>query len=253
MVRALLLSGGYGSRLGADTPKQYIEVEGKRVIAYSMETLLNSPLIDALYIVATVEWQSEIKTMISTMANGQKFVRFALPGENRQLSIYNGLLAMKEDAAACDSVLIHDAARPLLKESFIENMVEALKEHCGVLPVLALKDTVYMTDDKGRITSLLNRNMLKAGQAPEIFVYEKYLEANKRLLGNSGDPNEKPDIPDDGKLYMPIMSINGSTEPAILAGMDVVTIPGDEENFKITTKEDLDRFIGIISARRKSV
>ena len=72
--------------------------------------------------------------------------------------------------------------------------------------------------------SLLNRNEIYAGQAPELFRLGTYYEANKKLL------------PDQ------ILRINGSTEPAIIAGLDIVMIPGEESNFKITTKSDLERF-----------
>lgn len=75
----------------------------------------------------------------------------------------------------------------------------------------------------------MDRSTIYAGQAPEVFVLGRYYEANRRLL------------PDD------ILKINGSTEPAILAGMDIAMIPGDEGNFKITTKADLERFCKMIA------
>ncbi len=88
-----------------------------------------------------------------------------------------------------------------------------------------MKDTVYTSTNGKTITSLLDRSQIFAGQAPELFRLGIYLEANRRLL------------PDQ------ILRINGSTEPAVLAGMDIAMIPGDEGNFKITTKTDLERFL----------
>lgn len=87
-----------------------------------------------------------------------------------------------------------------------------------------MKDTVYYSDDGMHVDKLLKRSKVLAGQAPEAFRFGKYLEANRTLL-----PEQ-------------ILQINGSTEPAILAGMDIVTIPGDERNYKVTTQEDLKRF-----------
>ena len=132
---------------------------------------------------------------------------------------------MKGQANADDSVLIHDAARPKLKEALINNMINALMGYDGVLPVLPMKDTVYKVDETGRIAALLERKEIMAGQAPELFLYGKYLKANEKMI-------------EEGRMG----SINGSTEPAFLAGMDIVTIPGDEDNYKITTKKDLERF-----------
>lgn len=228
MAIALLLSGGTGTRLGTDIPKQYLIANNKMIIEYSIETLLASTHIKSLYIVASSQWQDDISAIIKAQNNNDKFKGFAEPGSTRQLSIYNGLLAMKAEADVDSnvSVLIHDAARPCLKSSTITEMVNALQGHDGVLPVLPMKDTVYMTDETGRISSLLERKLVVAGQAPELFLYNKYLKANEDLLLNMED----------------MLKINGSTEPAVLAGMDVVTIPGDEGNYKITTIEDLNRF-----------
>lgn len=87
-----------------------------------------------------------------------------------------------------------------------------------------MKDTVYYSDDGMHVSGLLQRSNVLAGQAPEVFRYGKYLEANQALLPEK------------------ILQVNGSTEPAVLAGMDIVTIPGDEKNYKVTTQEDLKCF-----------
>lgn len=220
---ALVLAGGTGTRLGADIPKQFIEVGGRMVIDYCLETLDTSDYIDEVWIVADSMWQEYIR-------KPRKFAGFALPGKNRQLSIYNGLkvieTSMQETVDI--NVLIHDAARPLLSRELIAGCVKAVSGHDGVLPVLPMKDTVYFSEDGESVSSLINRNMVYAGQSPEMFRLIPYLKANEALM---------PDA---------IMAINGSTEPAVMAGMDVVMIPGDEKNFKITTKEDMERFKEIV-------
>ncbi len=229
MVRALLLSGGKGTRLGEDVPKQYLKVNGKMIIEYSMETLLSCDEVESLMIVSEESWRMVISEAIKKQKNSHKFIGFADPGETRQLSIYNGLLKMKDDTFEGDLVLIHDAARPCLKDSMIKQMLEAVKDAEGVMPVLPMKDTVYVVDDSGKLKSLLERKNVVAGQAPELFLFAEYLNANEKMIRN-------------GRME----SINGSTEPAFLAGMDIATIPGREDNFKITTKEDLNRFRGLM-------
>ena len=231
---ALILSGGTGTRMGTDIPKQYIEICGKPIISYCMECISKHPNIDAIQIVAEEEWRELISESIEQLANinevkiSSKFKGFSKPGANRQLSIYNGLESVREYADDNDYVFIHDAARPLLDAKQITDCLQAADGHDGVLPVLPMKDTVYSSTDGKTITSLLNRKEIYAGQAPELFVLGKYYEANRKLL------------PDE------ISRINGSTEPAILAGMDIAMIPGDEGNFKITTRADLERFEQII-------
>ena len=253
MTIALILSGGTGTRLGAGIPKQYIKVNDRTILSYSLSTLLDHSEIDAVQIVADPVWQELIldelqriqslekkgclaETKLQSVprenlmgaAVGQKFRGFSAPGTTRQLSILNGLQDIRRYAADTDIVMIHDAARPCLTAKLVTECLAAIKGHDGVLPVLPMKDTVYLSEDGARVSSLLNRSQVFAGQAPEFFVLGKYYEANQRLL------------PDK------ILEINGSTEPAILAGLDVVMVPGDEGNFKVTTKADLERFVQMV-------
>jgi len=219
---AIILSGGTGTRIGSDIPKQYLEMNGKPVIKYCMDTIFSCEEIDLVHIVADESWTDFISECIESEYKN-KLNGYSVPGDNRQLSIYNALcdLEVKDDGTT--RILIHDAARPFVKEHTIIELLAALDEYDGAIPVLPMKDTVYIAKD-GKIDSLLDRNNVKAGQAPEAFIFDKYIEANRLLL---------PDR---------IRNINGSTEVAYLAGMSIKCIEGDEGNYKITTKDDLTRW-----------
>ena len=232
---ALILSGGNGLRVGSSIPKQYIEVAGKPIITYCIKTLASHESVDAVWVVAEEEWQGKIVSWLKMYGMDGSIKGFSLPGENRQLSILNGLEDIYTWAHGDDVVMIHDAARPCLSEQMISDCFNGIKGHDGVLPVLPMKDTVYLSEDGKSVSSLLDRQKIFAGQAPEVFVLGNYLEANRRLV-------ESKVVLEDGTKQSAILSINGSTEPAILAGLDVAMIPGDEKNFKITTREDLERF-----------
>lgn len=230
---ALVLSGGTGSRMEADIPKQYIEVGGKPIFSYCVETLVKSPLVDGIQIVAEKSWRKKILKWISSGNARQNFNGFSDPGKTRQLSILNGLTDIRRYAGKDDLVLVHDAARPLLACKQVEACFQAAKGHDGVMPVLPMKDTVYYSGDGRSVSRLLDRGRIFAGQAPEVFSLGKYYDANVRLL------------PDK------ILSVTGSAEPAVLAGMDIVMIPGDEGNFKITTRDDLEWFERRVAANAK--
>lgn len=227
---ALLLSGGTGSRMGSGLPKQYISVYGKMIITRCLERLCRHPMIDAVQIVAAKEWRDAI---FAECAYTDELRGFSAPGGNRQLSILNGLRDISKYAGKDDVVLVHDAARPLISEDLISACLTKIANHDGVMPVLPMTDTVYYSPDGKQVERLLDRSCIYAGQAPEAFRLRSYLEANERLLP-------------DGML-----SINGSTEPAILAGLDVVMIPGDKNNFKITTQKDLERYSELLAKERK--
>ncbi len=254
---AIILAGGTGSRVDSDIPKQFIEIAGQMMITHALAPFGKSELVDNIQIVAPKEWREKIEFEMfedPQSVVGEKFLGFSDPGENRQMSIFNALKDLKNtfdcagenDASAnvsadtrqnsdlarymahsrltsIDGVIIHDAARPFVTVENIDDCLRALDEHDGAMPVLPMKDTVYFSRSGKRVDELLNRNFIYAGQAPEAFLFAKYYLANEELL---------PDR---------ILLIKGSTEPAIMAGMDVAMIPGDQRNFKVTTREDLER------------
>ncbi|MBR3516867.1 MAG: 2-C-methyl-D-erythritol 4-phosphate cytidylyltransferase [Lachnospiraceae bacterium] len=229
---AVLLSGGTGTRLGAEIPKQYIRTGGRMMITRSLHALFLCPQIEAVQIVADAAWHSEIaedwKAMCADGDPKGRIAGFSAPGETRQLSILNGLEDIAVQYGEDTVVLVHDAARPFVSVGMLEKCITACADHDGAMPVLPMKDTVYYSDNGRTVTRLLERECIYAGQAPEAFVLGKYLAANRTLLPER------------------ILLIKGSTEPAVMAGMDIAMIPGEESNFKVTTRADLERYETIV-------
>ena len=241
----ILLSGGVGARLGASTPKQYIEVQGKPILEYTLKAVKAWEAMDSLIIVADRQWWEYIDDMVRRVFSEELseldiqsrpcedfgFLGFAEPGKNRQLSIYNALRAIRDYMDNDAVVMIHDGVRPCLSAELIDRCDNAMNHRnsakgCsdGVMPYLEVKDTVYVKDADGNISGMLDRGSLAAGQTPEFFDYWKYLKANEDLSEDE------------------MMLIHGSTEPAVKAGMKITLVPGEESNFKITTPGDLERF-----------
>lgn len=236
MNYAILLAGGTGTRISSDTPKQYVRAGSHMMITEALKTLLECDRIDGVCIVSEAARRTEIENDIrSAGSDVSKIVSYADPGTNRQTSAFNGmkeLIGKKGEPGEKDTVLIHDAARPLLSGELLENIYSALDGHDGVMPVLPMKDTVYLSEDGNKLSGLLDRSKVYAGQAPELFLFGKYYEANAALM------------PDK------ILSVNGASEPAIIAGMDIVMIPGDERNFKVTTDADMERYLTVMGENR---
>ena len=232
MNYALLLSGGIGTRIGTNMPKQYVKAGGHMMVSYALMPLLKCAYIDEVYIVSEHEWREIIVADTKEMGvDIDKIKGYALPGENRQSSILNGMeeiVSSRENELSYeDTIMIHDAARPFVTEDILNECYVSLNGHDGVMPVLPMKDTVYHSDDGRRISKLLDRQKIFAGQAPELFRMKKYYDANIDLVPYK------------------INTVNGATEPAIMHRMDIAMITGDENNFKVTTREDLSEFIRI--------
>lgn len=218
MNTAIILAGGTGTRLGGKIPKQYIEVRNKPVITYCLEKFENNKEIDEIVIVAAKEWQDYIT---ENTKNISKIRGFAPAGESRQHSILNG---MKKSNPNTTNVIIHDAARPNVSNETITECIIGLNDYDGVMPVLPVKDTIYYSETGEQISTLLNRDQLFAGQAPESFKHEKYLAVHQGMT-----------VEDLGK-------VRGSSEIAFKNGLRIKMITGDEHNYKITTIVDLEKF-----------
>lgn len=221
MNRTVILAGGAGTRMGGCVPKQFINVNGKPLLQYSLEAVRDCECAGEVWIVAGEPWRGAVERMIKEVGISSRFRGFCDPGPERQVSVMNALTElMKEETAENSYVMVHDGARPLVSGELIRRCFEAAAGRDGAVPVLPVRDTVYRMED-GRLSGLLKRDQLVGGQAPEVFRLKPYYDANLALM------------PDQ------IMRIRGSAEPAVLAGMDIVVIPADERNIKITTQEDL--------------
>lgn len=219
---AVILAGGVGSRMELkDFPKQYLIVNDKPIIGYCLETFQKHNEIDAICIVADESWQAYLTNWMQQ--NGiDKFTAYALPGKTRQFSIYHALKELEHQFDKGDKVIIHDAARPFVSVNMITAGIRELDDADGVMPVLPVKDTFYCSTDRKNITALLPREQLFAGQAPEFFYLGSYLEVHKAMTKEE------------------IEGINGSSEIAYKAGLSIHMIAGEEQNFKITTPDDME-------------
>lgn len=224
---AIILSGGVGSRMRSEMPKQYIEVAGRPIIAYSLERFVSHPLIDGVVIAVSEEWCPFVE-QLTGWPDTSKPIYWSKPGKVRQETIYNALKEASLHYSAEDVVIIHDAARPLVSDRLISACLDACNENDGAMPILSVKDTIYQSTDGKTITSLLPRTTLYAGQAPEAFRLGKYLRAHEAMSSEE------------------LLQINGSSELAHKQGLHIKLIPGEESNFKITTREDLKRFEQVI-------
>jgi len=219
---ALVLSGGSGTRLGSELPKQYWMIGGKPVIVYTLEQFERFQEVDGVVVAALPAWEDRIWEW-KKVYGLSKLKTVALAGAGRQQSIRNGLVAAKpwmQDASG--GVFIQDAVRPLTSQELLARLLAGLAEAPAVMPVLPITDTAYISRDGQWVDGLIDRNTLFAGQAPEVFHYQSYLKLYEST------PDEI------------LNTMSGSCQLPYSNGWRVKTVPGDWENLKITYPADLE-------------
>ena len=217
MNGVVIVAAGTGSRMNMGINKQFIKLEGKEIIAYTIEKFYNNSNIEDIVVVVK-EDESEFFTKEILDKYNFKNVKIAYGGKERQDSVYNGLKLLDEK---CDVVLIHDGARPFVSDKIIDKSIEEAKEHKAIVVGVPVKDTIKVIDNDKNIVDTPNRSVLWAVQTPQTFDYNILIDAYKDAFKN--------------KFY--------GTDDAMLVeriGYKVKMLEGSYNNIKITTQEDLN-------------
>ncbi len=215
---AIILAGGRGSRLGAGEPKQFLDLAGRPVIAWSMEAFASVPGLSGMVLVGPEDERARMEAVAA--AHGRRLVRAIVPGgATRQGSSWNGLSALPFDDD--DIVLIHDAARPFIEPATILECVDETRAHGAAAIYVRATDTVAEGAD-GFVRAIPSRESLYYAQTPQCFRYSLIRDAHARARAAGTDS-----ATDDVRL-------------ALDAGHDVRIVLGDARNMKITTAFDLE-------------
>jgi 2-C-methyl-D-erythritol 4-phosphate cytidylyltransferase len=211
-VWAVLVAAGRGERLGGDRPKAFARLGGRPLLAEPLARLEQSERVDAIVIVAPRGWE-EPSALLGEELGLAKLAVSIGGGATRSESVRLGLAEVPDDA---DSVLVHDAARPLLPSGLVARLLRALDEgFAGAVPGLPVTDTIKRARD-GVVTETLARGELVAVQTPQAFV----TPALRAVADGEG--------PDCASLVE-------------AAGGRVAVVPGSERLLKVTTPDDLRR------------
>ena len=212
----LVLAGGVGARIGGDLPKQYLTLAGKPVLRHTVEAFLGHPGIDSIQVVIG----ADDGELYADVVAGLRLPAPVRGGATRQDSGRAGLEHLAA-AAPPDRVLIHDAARPFVDRALVDRVLAALEEAPGAVPALPVADTLKRSGgDPPTIAATVERDGLWHAQTPQGFRFADILEAHRAAEGAG--------FTDDAAV-------------AAGAGLRVALVRGSEDNFKITTREDLAR------------
>lgn len=205
----ILLAGGMGTRMQSITPKQFLTLGEKPIACHSFEFFLNMPQINEIVIVCSPDFRDFFSKRSS------KPVLFALPGERRQDSVYNGLLISTKEI-----ICVHDAARPFIDKDLVLRVLEAGNKHGAATVGMPVKFTIKESDAQSFVKNTPDRNKIWEIQTPQVLkrevIYQGFEYANQHQLT----------VTDDVSL-------------AELIGHPVKLVEGSQTNLKITVPEDL--------------
>ncbi|MDY7547945.1 2-C-methyl-D-erythritol 4-phosphate cytidylyltransferase [Glaciimonas sp. CA11.2] len=230
---ALIPAAGIGARLGADYPKQYLPLAGKAMLRHVLDTFVACAAITHTFVVVSAEDGYIADLMAAAPHLQERVTLLYYGGESRHLSVLNGLNVMGDDVADDDWVLVHDAARPGLTVTLIDQLIAALRDDdVGGLLALPVVDTLKRSDEgrhvgaedrellTTRVTETVSRTGLWAAQTPQMFRYSLL----HRALDNA---------------FKKGLHITDDASAIEMLGLQPKLVKGSPRNFKVTLPHDI--------------
>lgn len=230
---ALIPAAGMGKRMGTSINKQYLQLNGRPILARTIAVFEASPLIDSIYLVIPSDEIPYCREYVVEACGFRKVAAIIPGGKERQNSVMNGLNAMREHVSDCDIVLIHDGVRPLVTENLLQESITTARLHDGALVAVPVKDTIKMVQDT-IVSSTPPRESLWQAQTPQSFRFGKIYQAH---LSAEAD------------------GFSGTDDASLIerTGGEVHIVQGTYLNIKITTPEDLilaEAFLSVMERER---
>lgn len=228
---ALIIAGGSGARMHQNIPKQFLTVNERPVIVYTLEAFQSHPEIDEIAVVCIEGWKS-VLWAYANQFNITK-LKYVFPGgKNGQDSIRNGVYGLRAHCNDKDIVLIHDAIRPMVSADIISECIVTTKKHGCAITVIPCAEAMMQTEDGEVSTGSYQRDKLKRTQTPQAFYLGEICDLHKRAL--------------DAGITNSVASCTLKIE----MGEQVYFSAGSEKNIKLTTVEDIDIFKALLLAKR---
>lgn len=217
-VAAIIVAGGSGKRMGTTTKKQYILLDGKEVLAHTIKVFNELKEIDEVILVVGKEDIDKVKCEIVERYGYSKVSRIVAGGQERQDSVYNGLMATDEEVGY---VMIHDGARPFVTAETLKSALKETKEKKATVVAVPVKDTIKLVNkDTMEVEQTPERERLWSVQTPQSFEKELLLQAYTYAKEN------QLKVTDDSMIVEAF-------------GHTVQVVMGEYTNIKITTPDDL--------------
>lgn len=228
---ALIIAGGSGQRMAQDIPKQFIHINNKPIIIYTLEAFQKHPQIDAIEVVCIEGWH-EILKAYAKQFKITKLKWVISGGKTGQESIRNGVFNLQEHCSDEDNIIIHDGIRPMVDENVLSDVLVKCDLYGNAVTSLPYNEQIFFKETEATTKQYIPRETLRRVQTPQAYKYKKllwgYKEAFEKNIGISNSS------------YTNTMMID--------LGETLYFAAGSEKNIKLTTKDDLDIFKALLKA-----
>lgn len=224
MVYGVILAGGVGSRMGnVDKPKQFLTIQEKPILVYTLEKFYANPSIEQVVVLCPAQWVGHTKNMVRRYLPDGGRVVVLEGGETRNETIMNAIRYIEEQGNLDEETIIvtHDAVRPFVTHRIIEENITAARKYGACDTVIAATDTIVESNNNECISDIPDRRKMYQGQTPQSF---KALTLKQ--IYQSLSPQEKDVLTDACKIL-------------VIKGQEVRLVEGETFNIKITYPYDL--------------
>ena len=230
---AMLIAGGKGVRTNQDIPKQFLNINDRPVIVYTLMAFQQHPDIDVIEVVCIDGWQ-QVLWAYAKQFNISKLKWITTGGDNGQSSIRNGVEELAKHCSDEDMVLIHDAIRPNISQEIISGCIATCRLKGSAITVIPCAEAMLLRQDNDDNSSqeVIPRDSLARTQTPQAFSLGKLKWAHEEALKRG------------------ITNSTASCTLMIELGEEVHFCAGSEKNVKITTTDDLEIFKALLSAQK---
>lgn len=224
IVTAIILVAGNSTRFGQNRNKNFEVIEGKEVLLYSLEKFNDNDLVKDIIIVCKKDEEEKVNRIVNKITL-KKDLKLIQGGASRQESVYNAIINTSSNI-----VIIHDGARPMIKDRFITECIKEMDNFKGNTIAVKSKDTIKITDDRGVVKETTLRKNTWVVQTPQCFNREILLQMHEKYMGDDT-------VTDDCMLME-------------RSGNEVKLIEGEYSNIKVTTYDDVNLVKGYLTTEK---
>lgn len=230
----IVVAGGMGKRMNHSIPKQFIDVLGKPVLVYTLESFQNHPLVDQIIVVCIEGWEETVQ-LYAEQYEINKLINIVTGGETVQESIRNGIYSLESTCSNDDVVIIHDGIRPLVEPAVLSDVIAKCKVYGNAVTSMPYNEQIFVVDDDISTINYIPRETLRRVATPQAYRYgmikNAYHEAFEKKIGIYGSS------------YANTMMVELGNRLYFAAGSD--------KNIKLTTKDDLEIFKSYLKMNKR--